>query len=72
MMVAVFATMFLALALGWFARCWMALSCLAVCLALSIGLFVYEVYSPDYGFRMPWLQTELGLPPSGSLESQPT
>lgn len=58
MMTAVFATMLLALVLGWFGRPWMALVCLAACLALSAGLFLYEVYSPDYGFRMPWLQTE--------------
>jgi hypothetical protein len=28
---------------------------LLVCFALSVGLFLWEVYSPDYGFRMPWL-----------------
>jgi hypothetical protein len=59
MMVAVFATMLLALLLGWFARGWLAIACLGACLALSIGLFLYEVYSPDYGFAMPWLQTDL-------------
>jgi hypothetical protein len=60
MMVAVFATMMLALLLGWFARGWMAITCLAACLGLSVGLFLYEVYSPDYGFAMPWLQTDRG------------
>ncbi len=62
MMAAVFATMLLALVLGWFGPRWMALTSLAVCLGLSVGLFLYEVYSPDYGFRMLWLQTELGGP----------
>ena len=28
-------------------------------LALCISLFLWEIYSPDYGFRMPWLQVEL-------------
>jgi hypothetical protein len=34
-----------------------------VCLALSIGLFLFEIYSPDYGFHMPWLQVLLDPPP---------
>jgi hypothetical protein len=28
-----------------------------VSIALAVGLFLYEIYSPEYGFRMPWLQT---------------
>jgi hypothetical protein len=28
-------------------------------LALSIGQFLYEIYSPEYGFRMPWLQVDV-------------
>jgi hypothetical protein len=32
-----------------------------VCLALSIGLFLFEIYSPEYGFRMPWLQVQLDV-----------
>jgi hypothetical protein len=67
MMTAVFATMLLALILGWFGRRWMALACLGVCLGLSVGLFLYEVYSPDYGFRMPWLQTEFADPSQPAL-----
>jgi hypothetical protein len=36
---------------------------LAVCslllsLALCAWLFLWEIYSSDYGFRMPWLQVE--------------
>jgi hypothetical protein len=34
----------------------LAVSSLLLSLALCIGLFLWEVYSPDYGFRMPWLQ----------------
>jgi hypothetical protein len=24
-----------------------------------VKLFLFEIYSPEYGFRMPWIQTEL-------------
>ncbi len=27
--------------------------------ALVVGIFLWEIYSPDYGFRMPWLQVDL-------------
>jgi hypothetical protein len=57
MMVAVFATMLLALVLGRFGPAWLAILSLIACLGLSVGLFLFEIYSPDYGFRMPWLQT---------------
>ncbi|SJZ35770.1 hypothetical protein SAMN02745126_00612 [Enhydrobacter aerosaccus] len=36
----------------------LAVFCLLACLALSVGLFLWEIYSPEYGFRMPWLQVE--------------
>jgi hypothetical protein len=26
-------------------------------------LFLFETYSPDYGFRMPWLQVQLDIVP---------
>ena len=56
MMVAVFASMVLALfAARWGPR-WLALAALFACLALSIGEFLWEVYSPLDGFRLPWLQ----------------
>jgi hypothetical protein len=59
MMVAVFATMLLALLAGRYGPAWLAICSLLVCLGLSVGLFLFEIYSPDYGFRMPWLQTML-------------
>lgn len=34
----------------------LAISCLLVSLGLCVGLFLWEIYSPDTGFRMPWLQ----------------
>jgi hypothetical protein len=44
---------------------WLAISFGIACLGLSIGLFLFEVYSPEYGFRMPWLQVQIGLPATG-------
>ena len=63
MMVLVFAAMLLAFVFGWFGPRWMAVTMFAICLILSIHLFLYEVYSPEYGFRMPWIQTELAPAP---------
>ncbi|MDQ8727767.1 hypothetical protein [Bradyrhizobium sp. LHD-71] len=59
MMVAVFATMLLALLAGRYGPGWLAILSLVACFGLSVGLFLFEIYSPDYGFRMPWLQTRL-------------
>ena len=56
MMVAILTSMVVALvAARWGAR-WLALTALLVCLALSMGLFIYEIDSPVDGFRLPWLQ----------------
>jgi hypothetical protein len=59
MMVVVFATMSLALICGWIGPRWLAIALFAASLFFAIGLFLFEVYSPEYGFRMPWIQTEL-------------
>jgi hypothetical protein len=59
MMFAIFATMLVAFILdhaGWQRS---AVSCLVVSLGFCIYLFMWEIYSPDYGFKMPWLQVEL-------------
>jgi hypothetical protein len=63
MMLAVFATMSLALLAGHCGPRWFAVPSMVVCLALSIGLFLFEVYSPEYGFGMPWLQVQLDAVP---------
>jgi hypothetical protein len=63
MMVVVFATMSVALLAGFYGPRWFAILSFLVCLALSIGLFLFEVYSPEYGFRMPWLQVQLDVFP---------
>lgn len=62
MMVVVFAAMLLAFVFGWFGPRWMAVAMMAACLILAIHLFLFEVYSAEYGFRMPWIQTELEAP----------
>jgi hypothetical protein len=58
MMAAVFATLLLAFILDLLGLGRLAVSCLFLSLALCVGLFLWQVYSPDYGFRMPWLQVE--------------
>lgn len=63
MMVVIFATMLLALAGARKAPPWIGIILLLVCLALSAGLFLFEIYSPEYGFRMPWLQVRLDISP---------
>ena len=51
-----FAALLIALLLNAFGLRRLGALCLLVCLTLSVGLFLWEVYSPDYGFRMPWLK----------------
>jgi hypothetical protein len=63
MMLAVFATMSLALLAACYGPRWSAVLSVVACLALSIGLFLFEIYSPEYGFRMPWLQVQLDRVP---------
>jgi hypothetical protein len=62
MMAAIFATLALAFVFAWFHQRGIGLMFLALCFVLALGLFLWEIYSPDYGFRMPWLQAELALP----------
>jgi len=59
MMAAIFATLFVAFAFGWFGRRNCALICVAVCFCLAVYLFQWEIYSPETGFRMPWLKVSL-------------
>lgn len=57
MMAAIFATMLLALLLDQSGRRALAIATLTICFTLAVWLFLFEIYSPDYGFRMPWLRT---------------
>jgi hypothetical protein len=59
MMVAIFAALLAAMVLALRGRQSAALAAITLCLILAIALFLYEIYSPQYGFRMPWLQTQL-------------
>lgn len=45
-----------ALGLAKAGRTGLARASIAICLVLSVGLFLREVYDPQYGFAMPWLQ----------------
>jgi hypothetical protein len=60
MITVVFITMFIALALAWFGQGRIAGFFLAVCIAVYVGEFLWEVWSPEYGFKMPWLQGDAG------------
>ena len=58
MMAAVYATLLIAFILDLSGLRRLAVSCLFVSLALCVWLFLWEIYSPDFGFGMPWLQVE--------------
>ena len=58
MMLAVFAAMTLALILGWAGRDRAALAAIAAAFILALWLFLFEIYGPEYGFRLPWISTE--------------
>jgi hypothetical protein len=66
MMAVVFATMSLALIGVWLGWHRPAIALFASSLVLATGLFLFEIYSPEYGFRMPWLQTESTAGPARS------
>ena len=59
MMLATFAFLTVAFLLEFLGRRRLAAICLAASLGLTLCLFAWEIYSPDYGFWMPWLQVEL-------------
>ena len=60
MMAAIYATLLIAFVLDLLGRGRLAVSCLFLSFILCVWLFLWEIYSPEYGFRMPWLQVELG------------
>jgi CHASE2 domain-containing sensor protein len=55
MMALIFAVLVIAFALAWFRRPEWARLAIGLCLVLSVGLFLWEIWSPQYGFEMPWL-----------------
>jgi hypothetical protein len=56
MMVAVFAALLAALVFEFAGYGRAAVTCLLLSFGLGTWLFLWEIYSPDYGFRMPWLE----------------
>lgn len=66
MIVAVFTALFLTFVFGWMGWRVLAGLALVVCLGAYVWEFQYEVYSPEYGFRMPWIQVDL-VPAPNSL-----
>lgn len=64
MMLAVFVAMSCALVLAYLGHRQLSLAALLVCFVLAVKLFLWEIYSPEYGFRMPWIQTELAPAPT--------
>ena len=59
MMAAIWASLLIAFVLDVSGLRRLAVCCLLLSLALCVWLFLWEIYSPDYGFRMPWLQAEV-------------
>lgn len=59
MMAAIFATLTLAIGANWAGRTRLGVGALLVTLALAVHLFLWEIWSPETGFRMPWIQTAL-------------
>jgi cbb3-type cytochrome oxidase subunit 1 len=57
MMAVIYATLSAALLAGWFGRRVVAVGLIAVTLLLAVHLFLWEVHSPVYGYRLPWIQT---------------
>jgi hypothetical protein len=55
MMAAVFFTLSIAFVLDFAGRRQLAIVGLSLSFVLGVWLFLWEIYSPDYGFRMPWL-----------------
>jgi hypothetical protein len=62
MMATIYAVTLLAFASGWRRHGRWSLLLFFASLALASGLFLYEIYSPEYGFRMPWIQTDESRP----------
>jgi hypothetical protein len=67
MMVLIFLTMLAALALAWLHRPIASRLAAAACLVLATWLFLWEIWSPETGFRMPWIDTHLVLPGQGAV-----
>ena len=68
MMVLVFAALLAAFMCGWLNRTAAAIGLLAVAFVLAAALFLWEIYSPQYGFAMPWIEVERAAPHAATGE----
>lgn len=59
MMVAILATMTVALAAGQWGPRWLAAGALGLAFVLAAGLFLWQVHNPKDGYGMPWIQLRL-------------
>ncbi len=59
-MAAIFTSMLVALATLRLGRRRVAAGAVAVSFVLAIHLFLWEIWSPGTGFRMPWIRTDGG------------
>lgn len=59
MMLVIFFVLAISLIIGWFGRPTIAIFLIIICLSLAVKQFLWEIYSPEYGFRMPWIQTRI-------------
>lgn len=64
-MALVFGALLLALVVGRFGPRRLAIACLLVFMALFVWQFLFEIYNPKDGFRMPWIRTHLAPPAGG-------
>lgn len=62
MMFVIFLAMLAALGLAFLGRALAARLAAGLCLVLALWLFLWEVWSPETGFRMPWIDTRLAVP----------
>ncbi|MGE3145705.1 MAG: hypothetical protein AB7K35_08975 [Pseudorhodoplanes sp.] len=65
-MALVFAALLLALVVGRFGPRRLAIAFLLLFTALFVWQFLFEIYSPTDGFRMPWIRTEHVRTPAGA------
>jgi hypothetical protein len=59
MMALIFGTLALAMVCAVAGRARIASMMILACMLLSIGEFLWLIHSPNYGFRMPWIQVDL-------------
>jgi len=61
-MLFVFTTMALSLVFAYIGRNKVAMLLMFACLSLGVNLFLRDIYSPEDGFRIPWIQVRAITP----------